>query len=240
MRLEQGEKSVQDYYGELQKGLVHCGVVEGPEDSIRRFYSGLRREIQDIVDYKEVNTMNQLFQFSMLVKKELKGSEQQGKGKSTTSYTPRSTTSTGLNKSATFRMSPPPSSKRPTASRVAATPTQSSNSGKNSAQVLTKSSSSVASTGRTSGIQCHCCHGIGHVQKDYPSQRAYIATENGYISTSDIGEGEEKENDDGEEEILGGEDTTTYRSAIVQRCSTHKCNNPTSCNATIYFRFSSS
>lgn len=61
MRLEQGEKSVQDYYGELQKGLVHCGVVEGPEDSIRRFYSGLRREIQDIVDYKEVNTLNQLF-----------------------------------------------------------------------------------------------------------------------------------------------------------------------------------
>ena len=26
MRLEQGEKSVQDYYGELQKGLMRCGV----------------------------------------------------------------------------------------------------------------------------------------------------------------------------------------------------------------------
>ena len=45
MRLEQGEKSVQDYYGELQKGLMHCGVVEGPEDSICYFYSGLRCEI---------------------------------------------------------------------------------------------------------------------------------------------------------------------------------------------------
>jgi hypothetical protein len=39
----------------------------------------------------------------------------------------------------------------------------------------------------------------------------------GYISTSDIEDKEEKENDDGEEEILGGEDTATYRSAIVQR-----------------------
>jgi hypothetical protein len=39
----------------------------------------------------------------------------------------------------------------------------------------------------------------------------------GYISTSDIEDKEEKENDDGEEEILGGEDTSTYRSAIVQR-----------------------
>jgi hypothetical protein len=55
------------------------------------------------------------------------------------------------------------------------------------------------------------------VQKDCPSQRAYIATEDGYINTSDIEDEEEKENDDGEEEILGGEDTTTYRSAIVQR-----------------------
>ena len=169
MCLEQGEKFVQDYYGELQNGLMRCGVVEGPEDSICRFYSGLRREIQDIVDYKEFNTVNQLFQFAMLAEKELQGREQQGKGKSTTSYTPRTTTSTGLNKSATFRMPPPPASKRPAASGVAAAPTRSSDSGKNSAQVPAKSSSSVASTGRTSGIQCHRCHGIGHVQKDCPS-----------------------------------------------------------------------
>jgi hypothetical protein len=74
----------------------------------------------------------------------------------------------------------------------------------------------MASTGRTSSIQCHRCHGIGHVQKDCPSKRAYIAIEDGYISTSDIEDEEEKEND-GEEEILGGEDTAIYRSAIVQR-----------------------
>ena len=60
MRLEQGDKSVHDYYGELQKGM-HCSVVEGNEDAICRFYSGLRHEIQDIVDYKEFHTVNQLF-----------------------------------------------------------------------------------------------------------------------------------------------------------------------------------
>jgi hypothetical protein len=152
----------------------------------------------------------------VLAEKELQRREQQGKGKSTTSYTPRTTTSTGLNKSATFQMPPPLASKRPAASGVAAAPTRSSDSGKNSAQVPAKSSSSVASMGRTSGIQCHRCHGLGHVQKDCPSQQAYIAIEDGYISTSDIEDEEEEENDDGEEEILGGEDTATYRSAIVQ------------------------
>ena len=73
---------------------MRCGVVEGPEDSICHFYSGLRREIQDVVDYKEFNTVNQLFQFAMLAEKELQGREQQGKGKSTTSYTQRTMTST--------------------------------------------------------------------------------------------------------------------------------------------------
>ena len=58
MRLEQGDKSVHDYYGELQKGLMRCSVVEGNEDAICCFYLGLRREIQDIVDYKEFNTVN--------------------------------------------------------------------------------------------------------------------------------------------------------------------------------------
>src|SRR5438128_1645609 len=44
-------------------------------------------------------------------------------------------------------------------------------------QAPAKSSSSVASTGRTTGIKCHCCQAIGHIMKDFPSQRAYIVTE---------------------------------------------------------------
>ena len=55
---------------------MRCSVVEGNEDSICRFYSGLRSKIQDIVDYKEFHTVNQLFQFAMLIEKELQGHEQ--------------------------------------------------------------------------------------------------------------------------------------------------------------------
>jgi hypothetical protein len=52
--LQQGDMSIQEYYAELQKGMVRCGVVEDAEDKVCRFYGGLRREIQDIVDYKEI------------------------------------------------------------------------------------------------------------------------------------------------------------------------------------------
>jgi hypothetical protein len=44
---------------------MRCGIVEGTEDSIYHFYLDLRCNIQDIVDYKEFNTINQLFQLAM-------------------------------------------------------------------------------------------------------------------------------------------------------------------------------
>ena len=70
--------------------------------------------------------------------------------------------------------------------------------------------------GHTSGIKCHRYHGIGHVQKDCPSQRAYIAIEHGYISTSDIEDEEDKDTNEEDGEVLGDEATTSYWSIIVQ------------------------
>jgi hypothetical protein len=46
--------------------------------------------------------------------------------------------------------------------------------GKNSMQEPSKSASSIASMGRTPSVQCHCCHGFGHMQWECPSQRAYM------------------------------------------------------------------
>jgi hypothetical protein len=39
--LEQGDMSVQDYYAELQKGMIRAGVHEETEDKICCFYGGL-------------------------------------------------------------------------------------------------------------------------------------------------------------------------------------------------------
>jgi hypothetical protein len=49
------------------------------------------------------------------------------------------------------------------------------------------SSSSTTSTSRTSDIKCHCCHGVGHFQRDCPSKKSYIAIDDGgYVSASDV------------------------------------------------------
>jgi hypothetical protein len=75
-RLDQGDMLVQEYYQELQKGMLRCGVVEDPEDQMVRFYGGLRREIHHIVDYKEYHSIQCLFHLSMLAEKELQGRQQ--------------------------------------------------------------------------------------------------------------------------------------------------------------------
>jgi hypothetical protein len=56
--------------------MIHCGIEEGLEDKVCRFYSGLRREIQDIVYYKDFNTTNKLFQLAMHAEKESQGCQQ--------------------------------------------------------------------------------------------------------------------------------------------------------------------
>ena len=46
-RLDQRNRSVEEYYQELQISMLRCNVVEDEEDKMARFYGGLRREIQD-------------------------------------------------------------------------------------------------------------------------------------------------------------------------------------------------
>ncbi|KAK1601888.1 hypothetical protein QYE76_017593 [Lolium multiflorum] len=50
---EQGKNSVEDYYQELQTGMIRCGIVEDNEAMLARFFGGLNKEIQHILDYKE-------------------------------------------------------------------------------------------------------------------------------------------------------------------------------------------
>jgi hypothetical protein len=190
--------------------LQRCGIVEGHADALCRFYSGLRRDIQDIVDYKEFNTVNKLFQFTMLAEKELQGCQ----------HRPRAT----FGASSTSRMHTPASSHTPLTTPASTRPpsTPAADVGKLPLQVPAKKQNSPApaapSSGRSSGIVCHRYHGIGHMKKDCPSQRTYIATDDGYISASN-GEGNDDDSSDvaaNDDAILGADDTVNLRSIMVQ------------------------
>jgi hypothetical protein len=87
------------------------------------------------------------------------------------------------------------------------------------------SSSSTTSTSRTSDIKCHHCHGVGHFQRDCPSKKSYIATDDGcYVGASDVKDdfalqtNNAADLDDDDAEVFGSEHTKEYntKTYVVQ------------------------
>ena len=79
-RLKQNNKTVEDYYQELQTGLLRCGLVETEDAMMARFLGGLNREIQDILDYKDYNSITRLFHFACKAEREVQGRKNKGQG----------------------------------------------------------------------------------------------------------------------------------------------------------------
>jgi hypothetical protein len=51
-RLDQGDMSVQNYYAELQKGMIRAGVHEETEDKICHFYGGYELKFRILLTIK--------------------------------------------------------------------------------------------------------------------------------------------------------------------------------------------
>ena len=144
-RLRQGKNSVEEYYQELQTGMIRCGIVEENEAMLARFLGGLNREIQTILDYKEYTNITRLFHLACKAEPEVQDRQALGltnfSAGRPSSWTPRA--------SSTSTAPAPPSgatSSRDTRKQAPAGPAQ-------------RSSSSMASTGHTSDIICHHCKG---------------------------------------------------------------------------------
>jgi hypothetical protein len=52
-QLKQGARSVEEYYQELQIGMLRCNLKEREDAAMARFFAGLNCEIQDILEYKD-------------------------------------------------------------------------------------------------------------------------------------------------------------------------------------------
>jgi hypothetical protein len=214
-QLRQGAKSVEEYYQELQTGMLRCNLEEDEEPAMARFLGGLNREIQDILAYKEYNNVTRLFHLACKAEREVQGRRASA----------RSNISAGKANSWQQRMASTPSTRISTPSSSDKTRAAPTNSVAKTMQKPAASTSSVASTGRTSNIQCHRCKGYGHMMRDFPNKRVMIVRDDGeYSSASDFDEDtlallatDHAGNEDQIEEHINAGEADHYESLIVQR-----------------------
>jgi len=69
--LQQGPSSVDEYFKELETILTKIDMHESEESKIARFVSGLRREIQDVVELYEYSSLEKLVHLPIKVESQL-------------------------------------------------------------------------------------------------------------------------------------------------------------------------
>jgi hypothetical protein len=164
-RFQQGSQSVEEYYQELKKGMLRCGLVESDDAAMSRFRGGLNREIQDILDYKDNFDITTLFEYACKAEREVQGRRSktytnsfvgQGSTHSSTPSSPAPSMPSTIPRTGTTKPSAPPAK------------------------------GVVSSKGRTRDIQCHRCRGFGHMIQDCPNKCTLLIRDNGeYSSASD-------------------------------------------------------
>jgi hypothetical protein len=146
-RFQQGSQSVEDYYQELQKGMIRCGLFEENDAAMARFRGGLNREIQDILDYKEYDDMTTLYSYACKAEREVQGRRSKP---FFNSFSRRSSTSGSGNAPST-----PPAATSTSRDRAA------------KAAGTTPFTGATPPTGRTRDITCFRCSGRGHTHFDH-------------------------------------------------------------------------
>ena len=200
-RFQQGSQSVEEYYQELQKGMLRCGLVESDDAAMARFRGGLNREIQDILDYKDYFDITTLFEYACKAEREVQGRRSK-------TYT-NSFAGRGPTHSSTPSSPAPP------------TPSTTSRTGP-AKPVAPPAKGAASSTGRTRDIQCHRCRGFGHMIWDCPNKRTLLIRDNGeYSSASDSEETSHAmiatNHAENEEVHVDPIDADRYESLVVQR-----------------------
>jgi hypothetical protein len=159
-QLKQGAKSVEEYYQELQIGMLCCNLEEREDASMARFVAGLNHEIQEILEYKDYANITRLFHFACKAEREVQGRHASAK----TNFSAGRTNSWQRNNGCRAPPSPSPSWVAPSTSSKNSKPRNSTTNSVTRAPSATKSTplptESAASSSRARDIQCHRSKGM--------------------------------------------------------------------------------
>ncbi|XP_040953670.1 uncharacterized protein, partial [Gossypium hirsutum] len=198
--LTQGQRSVEDYYKEMEVAMIRADVEEDREATMARFLAGLNRDIANIVELHHYVEVIDMVHMAIKVEKQLKR-----KG---TSRTFSNTSSMPRWGQGTNKRDIPSRNKEVSGATKFNKPIAETSKGKMEAQ-----------PSRSRDIKCFKCLGRGHIASQCPNRNVMFVRDDGEIESESEQEKEAIEQTEDEEDVEqaeNGEILVVKRSLTLQ------------------------
>jgi hypothetical protein len=169
--LNQGTRSVEEYYQEMEATMTRADVEENREATMARFLRGLNSQIRDIVELQHYVEMEDMLHMALKVERQLKR-----KGVARSSY------GSGSSSSGAWRSNVPKKEEKKVEVEQRPKFVGSKEVGKTTAQPQ-----------RNRDIKCFKCSGVGHIASQCPNKRTMIIRADGGYETGSEKDEEETE-----------------------------------------------
>ena len=162
--LRQGNRSVKEYYKEMEAAMARENIEEDREATMARFLVGLNWEIQNVVELQHYVELEDMVHMAIKIENQVKR-----RGSSNTHFAPSPSSSTM--KSNQWRKEEKPLNAKPK-TELKKEGTSQGYQGKPD-----------SFTTRNRDIMCFKCQGSGHIASQCPNKRVMVMRDNGDIGT---------------------------------------------------------
>ncbi|XP_058006770.1 uncharacterized protein LOC131182138 [Hevea brasiliensis] len=195
--LVQGNKSVEEYFKEMEMAMIRANVEEDREATMARFLKGLNLDIANLVELQHYVELDDMLNMAIKIEKQLKKKKAFKMG-------------VGMNLGNNAPWKPNWKKGEISDSKVVSKEKKEETRGGEKPSVTEKGKGQNTSSGRTRDIKCFRCLGKGHYASQCPNKRVMVMRPNGEIESED----DDVDDDDASESMPPLEEASDVEHAV--------------------------